>query len=312
MRPAWGISQINLNRLLTRADYLLHETGLGLRRGGWMNWAAISTVTILLFLLGLSLQASWQVGGLLDQVSSQLEVMVYLQPNVQVETLRSTVVNLPGVATVEVIPKEQAWARLLSDLGVADVTKVTQGIEGNPLVDELKVKVQTSAEVPKLAQQLTQIQGVDDVQYLEEALQHLTQLHQGMNWIGLSITAVLTLSAIAVITTTIRLIIVARQREIEVMQLVGATTAWIYLPFILQGITFGLVGAAISWGFIAATQQSVHHLLAQQPDFVQFLVNDLQLSPWELILLPLILLSFGGFVGLVGSLFAVRRLAVHR
>jgi cell division transport system permease protein len=277
-----------------------------------MNWAAISTVTILLFLLGLSLQASWQVGGLLDQVSSQLEVMVYLQPNVQVETLRSTVVNLPGVATVEVIPKEQAWARLLSDLGVADVTKVTQGIEGNPLVDELKVKVQTSAEVPKLAQQLTQIQGVDDVQYLEEALQHLTQLHQGMNWIGLSITAVLTLSAIAVITTTIRLIIVARQREIEVMQLVGATTAWIYLPFILQGITFGLVGAAISWGFIAATQQSVHHLLAQQPDFVQFLVNDLQLSPWELILLPLILLSFGGFVGLVGSLFAVRRLAVHR
>lgn len=312
MRPVWGISQINLNQFLTRADYLLHETGLGLRRGGWMNWAAISTVTILLFLFGLSLQASWQVGSLLDQVSSQLEVMVYLQPDVQVETLRSIVANLRGVATVEVIPKEQAWARLLSDLGVADVTGVTQAVEGNPLVDELKVRVQTSAEVPKLAQQLTQIPGVEDVQYLEEALQHLTQLHQGMNWIGLSVTAVLTLSAIAVIMTTIRLIIVARHREIEVMQLVGATTAWIYLPFVLQGIAFGLVGAAIAWGFISATQQSIRHLLAQQPNFVQFLANDLQLSPWNLILLPLILLSFGGFVGLVGSLFAVRRLAIHR
>lgn len=312
MRPGWGISRINLNRPLNKVDYLLHETRLGLRRGGWMNWAAISTVTILLFLFGLSLQASWQVGGLLDQVSGQLEVMVYLQPDVPVESLRSTVANLPEVATVEVIPKEQAWARLLSDLGVTDIRGVTQAIEGNPLVDELKVKAQTSTEVPKLTQQLSQIPGVDDVQYLDEAVQQLTQLHQGMNWLGVSVTAVLTLSAIAVIMTTIRLIIVARHREIEIMQLVGATTAWIYLPFILQGITFGIVGAAIAWGFTAATQRSIHHLLAQQPDFVQFLANDLQLSPWKLILLPLILLSFGGFVGLVGSLFAVRRLTVPR
>lgn len=306
---SWGIGQTKLNRLLTKAAYLLHETGLGLRRGGWMNWAAISTVTILLFLFGLSLQASWQVGGLLDQVGSQLEVMVYLQPNVPVEPLRSTVANLPGVAAVEVIPKEQAWSALLSDLGVADISGVTQAVEGNPLLDELKVRVQTSTEVTKLAQQLSQIPGVDDVQYLEEALQQLTQLHHGMNWLGLSVTTLLFLGAIAVITTTIRLVIVARQREIEVMQLVGATTNWIYLPFILQGITFGLVGAAIAWGFIAATQQSIRHLLTQQPDFVQFLVNDLQLSPWKLILLPLILLSFGGFVGLLGSLFAVQRLA---
>lgn len=311
MRSVWRISRIDLSQFFTKADYLLRETGLGLRRGGWMTWAAISTVTILLFLLGLSLQASWQIGGLLDQIGNQLEIMVYLKPNVQVETLRATVAQLPGVARVEVIPKEQAWATLLADLGVTDISGVTQAVEGNPLVDELKVRVQSSTEVPKLAQQLTQIQGVDDVQYLEEALQRLAQLHEGMNWIGLSLVTVLALSAIAVIMTTIRLIIVARHREIEVMQLVGATTAWIYLPFILQGIAFGIIGAAIAWGFVTATQQSIRHLLAHQSNFIQFLANDLQLSLMELILLPLILLSFGSFVGLVGSFFAVRRLAIR-
>ena len=61
-------------RFLTKLDYLGRETLLGLRRGGWMNWAAISTVTVLLFLFDLVLQASWQLEGLLNQVGSQLEV----------------------------------------------------------------------------------------------------------------------------------------------------------------------------------------------------------------------------------------------
>ncbi|XPM55916.1 MAG: hypothetical protein EDM05_051395 [Leptolyngbya sp. IPPAS B-1204] len=47
-------------QVLTKSDYLLRETLIGLKRGGWMNWAAVSTVTVLLFLFGISLQASWQ------------------------------------------------------------------------------------------------------------------------------------------------------------------------------------------------------------------------------------------------------------
>jgi cell division transport system permease protein len=67
-------------QFLTKLDYLLRETLLGLRRGGWMNWAAISTVTVLLFLFGMSLQASWKLEGLLSQFGSQVEVSVYLDP----------------------------------------------------------------------------------------------------------------------------------------------------------------------------------------------------------------------------------------
>ena len=118
-------------------------------------------------------------------------------------------------------------------------------------------------------------------------------------------------ATIEVITTTIRLIVMARRREIEVMQLVGATSVWIYMPFILQGITFGLLGALIAWGLLVATHQSLQRLSAQQPEFLQFLAIGLEFTPQQLLLLPASLVALGSLVGLLGSLVAVRKFAVR-
>jgi len=297
-------------QFLTKLDYLLRETLLGLRRGGWMNWAAISTVTVLLFLFGVSLQASWQLEGLLNQFGSQLEVSVYLDTGVQAETLKPIVAAMPGVADTQTVSKEAAWLALVKDLGVSDINGATRQLDGNPLVDQLKVKARSSQDVPLVAQRLAKVEGVDEVQYVDEAVQRVGQLNRGLSWGSFTVTTLLTLTAIAVITTTIRLIVMARKREIEVMQLVGATAIWIYLPFILQGITFGVAGAVLSWGLISSIQHFLNNLLSQQPEFVQFLANGVQISPLRVILLPLILLGFGSSVGVLGSLFAVRRIAV--
>ena len=274
-----------------------------------MNWAAVSTVTVLLFLFGMSLQASWKLEGLLNQFGSQVEVSVYLDPGAQVEKVMPLVAKLPNVTDVKNITKEQAWASLVKELGISDIDGATEQLEGNPLVDELKIKARTSKDVPKLAEQLAKIPGVDDVQYMDEVLKRMQQLNQGLSWVSLTITTVLTLTAVAVITTTIRLIVMARRREIEIMQLVGATTSWIYLPFILQGIAFGVAGAAIAWVLITSIQQFLANLLANGPDFIKYVAGGAQPNPIQLLLLPLLLLSLGGSVGLMGSLFAVRRFA---
>jgi cell division transport system permease protein len=293
---------------LTKLDYLLKETFLGLQRGGWMNWAAVSTVTVLLFLFGLSLQLSWQVETLLNQFGNQLSVVVYLQSGISATATVPLVRQIPGVATVEVVTKEQAWAKLVQELGNTDIAGATQQLGDNPLVDEISVKAINAQVVSNLATQLAKLPGVDLVQYVDEAVKRVTQLHQGLNWITVMITVILTLTAIAVTTTTIRLIVLARRREIEIMQLVGATSTWIYLPFILQGIFFGLLGGAIAWTCISLTQQFLNHWLANQPDFIQFLHHGLQLTSSQALLLPLILLGFGIAVGLMGSLFAVQKL----
>ncbi|WGV27955.1 cell division protein FtsX [Halotia branconii] len=296
-------------KFLTKLDYLLKETFLGLLRGGWMNWAAISTVTVLLFLFGLSLQTSWQVEKMLNQFGSQLEVSVYLEPGIQAQSIETFVAQMPEVVTMQTITKEQAWTKLVKELGITDIDGATQQLGDNPLVDEMKVKARNPQVVPTLATQLAKLRGVETVQYVDEAVKRIAQLHQGLNWITLTITIILTLTAIAVTSTTIRLIVMARRREIEIMQLVGATSAWIYLPFILQGIAFGLVGGAIAWSFISVIQQFISKLLANQPEFIKFISNGVQLTATQILLLPLILLSFGAAVGLMGSLFAVRRFA---
>ena len=298
-------------KVFTKADYLIRETLLGLRRGGWMNWAAISTMTVLLFLFGISLQASWQLEGLLNQFGSQLEVSAYLETGIPADSLRDTVAALPEVANVESVSKEVAWQELVADLGISDITGATEQLKGNPLVDALRVKASRSEVVPNLAAQLANLQGVSEVLYVDEAVKRLQQLNEGLRWASFFVIGILSLTAIAVITTTIRLIVMARRREIEVMQLVGATNVWIYLPFILQGAFFGLVGAGISWGLLTGIHRFLHELVNQQPDFIQFVMNGLQLTPQQAILLPSALLGLGCMVGLMGSLVAVRKYALR-
>lgn len=298
-------------KLLTKADYLLRETLLGLQRGGWMNWAAVSTITVLLFLFGISLQASWQLEGLLNQFGSQLEISVYLESGVDADSLVQTIEGLSTVTQVTQIPKEEAWSRLTQELGISEIASATEQLKGNPLVDAIKVKVENSEGVPVVAGQLKTLPGVDEVLYVTEAVQRLAELNRGLKWISLCIIGILSLTAIAVITTTIRLIVMARRREIEVMQLVGATSTWIYFPFILQGVTFGVVGALVSWGLLMSVHQFLQKLTAQQPDFVQFLAVGLQLTPEQMLLLPTSLLALGSMVGLMGSLLAVRKFALR-
>ncbi|WP_008317041.1 cell division protein FtsX [Leptolyngbya sp. PCC 6406] len=298
-------------KAFTKTDYLLRETLLGIQRGGWMNWAAISTMTVLLFLFGISLQATWQLEGLLNQFGSQLEVSVYLDSGVQADSLQGTVAAMSEVTAVQPISKESAWQDLVSELGISDIEGATEQLNGNPLVDALRVKANRSEDVPILASKLSALQGVNEVLYVDEAVKRLAQLNDGLRWAGLVVIGVLSLTAIAVITTTIRLIVMARRREIEVMQLVGATTVWIYLPFILQGATFGLVGAGISWGLLSAIHHFLDEIASQQPDFVKFLVDGLQISPQQTWMLPVSLVGLGTTIGLMGSLVAVRKFALR-
>lgn len=295
--------------MLTRLQYLLRETWLGLKRGGWMNWAAVSTVTVLLFLLGAGILVSWQLDYVVNQVGSQLEVATFLESGVEAESLKPFVEKLPGVAEIELISKETSWANLVKELGLEDVKGATEQLSGNPLVDEIRVQARSPEALTPLVESLRGLKGVDEVRYLPEVLQQLTQLNAGLNHLGLGVVSLLTLASLAVITTTIRLIVIARRKEIEIMQLVGATSRWIALPFVLQGLAFGLAGGALSWALLQGARQFLTRLLSEQPVLIQSLLDAKAITAVQQLQLPMMLLGFGGAVGIVGSLFAVQRLA---
>jgi cell division transport system permease protein len=293
-------------RSLTKIDYLLRETWLSFRRGGWMNWAAISTVTVLLFLMGSSLQASWQIEGLMNQFGNQLEVSVYLETGVDGATLKPVVQKFPEVAAVQALTKEQAWENLVKDLGDANLQDSLKNLGGNPLVDELRVKAINSQSVSILAEKLRKIKGIGSVQYVSEAVQRIAQLNRGLRLTGFAITGFLTLSAIAVITTTIRLIALARSDELEIMRLVGATRAWIYLPFLFQGLLFGGIGAWLAWLLIQLLQKFLVNLIKDQPELIQAIALTNAGTMQQQLMLPLVLIGCGGLIGTIGSILAVR------
>ncbi|NJK35654.1 MAG: ABC transporter permease [Oscillatoriales cyanobacterium SM2_2_1] len=298
-------------RAIAQSHYLLKETLIGIQRGGWMNWAAISTVAVLLFLFGASLQVSWQLESVLTQMGNQLEVSVYLKENVAADSLHAQLLKTEGVAYARVIPREEAWQKLLQDLGQADVGTATQQLGANPLVDEFKVQVRTPELLAPVAQRIAQLPGIGEVWYTNEVVERLSELRRALTNSGSVLVVIFTLVAIAVITTTIRLIVLARRQEIEVMQLVGATNLWIYLPFVLQGTFFGLAGAAIAYATLAIILNLITELLVNQPELIRSLtlglVRDLRVQ----FLLPLTLLIFGAGVGVLGSLLAVRRQALN-
>ncbi|AFY73135.1 cell division protein [Synechococcus sp. PCC 7502] len=301
-----------MSTFLTKLDYLLRETLLGIKRGGWMNWAAISTVAVLLFLFGASLQTSWQLENVLGQLGSQLEISVYLEQNVAGITMQPQIEGIAGVATVQIIDKEQAWQKLLKDLGDIDPKNATAQLGVNPLVDELKVRAINSDRLPELAKQIQKIAGVNEVWYTNEVVDRLRQLRQAVTSTSSVVVVVFTLVAIAVIMTTIRLIVMARRLEIEIMQLVGATANWIYFPFILQGVFFGIIGAAIAYTMLVLGLNLLSGIIVNQPELIKSLSMGLTNDPRVEYFLPVILLGFGSAIGVLGSLIAVRRFSLNQ
>ena len=298
-------------RFFAKIDYLLRETYLGLKRGGWMNWAAISTVAVLLFLFGASLQLSWQLENVLGQLGSQLEISVYLDENTLGESMQSRLLLVDGVASAKLIPKEEAWQNLMKDLGKNDLSQATKQLGGNPLVDEFKVRTVSSDRVPDVAKRISGLKGINEVWYTNEVVERIGQLRQALSNSSVAIVAIFTVIAIAVITTTIRLIVLARRREIEVMQLVGATAIWIYFPFVLQGVVFGLAGAGTAYLMLLLSLNLLGGAIINQPELIKSLTLGLTTDVRVQFFLPAVLAIFGAVIGVLGSLLAVRRFSFN-
>ncbi|GAB4217919.1 MAG: permease-like cell division protein FtsX [Synechococcales cyanobacterium] len=288
-----------------KVTYLLHETLLGLRRGGWLNWAAVSTLMVSLFLVGISLNLSWGLDASMRALGNQLQISAYLYPSQTAAAVVPTVSGLEHVAQVQVISKEDAWKQLLIDMGVAERGSVEQQLGANPLVDTLRVQVDDIQFLDQVAATLKRLEPIEEVAYGSQVVKQMNSLQETLRLGSLTVTGVLTLAAVAVITTTIRLIVMARRREIEVMQLVGATAAWIYMPFIVQGFLFGVISALTAWGLILGSQGVINDVFGTVLvlPFLQ-LSSEQNLTYW---LLPLILLGLGTFLGTTGSLIAVQR-----
>ncbi len=289
----------SIKRRLRQLGFVWEEALVSVSRSLWMSWVVIVTMSVSLSILGGFWMLSEELNDVATAIGSRIELMVFLDVEADAGSTARNVRDLPGVQEVNMVSRDEAWRQLQSELGQEyDFRELVE----NPLPDTLRVKVDTPSEAPKVAEQIAALDGVEDIRYGQDLLAKIEQVARFTRLLGLAVTGILFIATLAVTGNTIRLAIQARRREIEIMQLVGASSTFIHLPFLLEGLFFGLGGTLITAGILFAWRTFVQTHLQEIFPFLPIQTGDL-----ELLLLLGVLLAIGMGMGMIGSLLSVKR-----
>ncbi|WP_103108991.1 permease-like cell division protein FtsX [Brevibacillus reuszeri] len=278
-----------------------------LGRNGWMSFASISAVTFTLFILGVFLVLAMNVNFFAQSVEKQVEIRVFMADLTTKESLQQfeqDVRALDKVESVQFISKDEGLKQFRESMG--EKAYLFDGLEkGNPLPDAFVVKAKMPQDTAVLAAQIKQMKNVRSLNYGEGTVEKLFAATDTVRNVGIGFIIGLGFTAMFLIANTIKLTIVARRREIEIMKLVGATNWFIRWPFFVEGLLMGITGALIP---IIILGVGYYYLL----DAIKSSFEATQLFTL-LPLFPLVyqvalaLLAIGAFIGIWGSLVSVRR-----
>jgi cell division transport system permease protein len=227
-----------------RTEYYFRETAQGLRRNGLIAFAAVSTAFISLFLVGSSLLVSREVNLLIDFTTRDVEVSVFLQktiPPAQQEHISSLLSHMPQVKSVTYESQQDAYANFKRLF--ASQPALVQNVGPDALPASFQVKLKNPEEFSVVAAQLQGQPGIDKIRDNREILKRLFAVIHVFRVGVLAVALIMLLSAAALIGNTVRMAVFARRKEIGIMRLVGATSWHIRVPFLIEGLIEGLLGA---------------------------------------------------------------------
>jgi cell division transport system permease protein len=288
--------------VLTFVAFSLKRAWQGYWRNGLMSLAATASMTLMLVLLsGLVILLSG-LDATLNYVESKVEVVAYLQDSASpgdVNALQADLQAMPEIASVSYVSKDQA----LKDFQARqpDVADLVGALEDNPLPASFEIRLRDPVDYVDVATYLREQPIVDSVQDIKKTVGQMVAVINLLRTGGVAILLVVGLTVLFIIVNAIRLAVVARAEEIEIMKLVGASDAFIRWPFVFEGALVGLFGALITLVLLWLVQDRLAGALA---DF--FAVLPVQASAIVGQNVALIVLPTGIGVGVLGSYVSVR------
>jgi cell division transport system permease protein len=236
---------------MTRLRYLLREAVDNIKSNRTTTFVALATTTFTMLAMGVFLLLYLNVQEALGSLREEIKVIVYLRDTVSpqaVSRVRSEIGQDPAVAGIEYVSREQALATFRAQFPTEE--RLLSGLGDNPFPASLVVKVspayRSSEQVRELVQKLNALSETEEVLYSQDWIENLAVALRYLKALGLGIGLVLAASMVTILANTIRLTLHARRDEIEIMQLIGATTAFIKTPFVLEGALLGGAGALCS------------------------------------------------------------------
>jgi cell division transport system permease protein len=283
------------------------ESFKSLVRNSWMTLASISSVTVTLLLVGVFFVIMMNLNSVATSIEEDVEIRVHIDvaANEQdKDSLEQEIKRMPAIGSIEYSPKEEELDSLIDSFGdEGEAFKLVE--QENPLKDVFIVKTKNPADTMKAAKEIEQLNYVSSVKYGQGTVESLFKFIDISRNVGLILIIGLLFTAMFLISNTIKITIMARKREIEIMRLVGATNSFIRWPFFLEGLWLGILGAIIP---IAAVSAAYYYLF----DLIQSKLADnnfiklLEFNPF-VYQLSAILILMGAAIGIWGSLMSVRK-----
>ena len=232
-------------------QYAIEEAVLSLRRGRQAGALSTATIALALFVLGAFLVVTANLERLATEWGSVAEMSVYLKDDLTQDQRRAIEGELAlgdVIASREYVSKADALARFRQTF--SDLTSTVETLGENPLPASYELRLRSGAtvadSVDRLANRLRGTTGVADVRYDRQWLSRLLSIVTIVRRVGFGLGALLTLAAALTVANVVRLALYARRDELEIMQLVGAPTAYIRGPFVMEGVLQGGFGALIA------------------------------------------------------------------
>lgn len=247
---------------------------------GWTNYwrnrglsiSATLILTLTLFIVLIFMLINGVISIASDQIRTKIgQVDIFFNDSVseeQIELLADAVAARPDVSGVHYVSKEEAIQRFQQFPGISDRAKQAT-LEGkNPLPRSLEIKATDPSKLEGISNFLSESPRKEMIRrntynLNKETVQRLSKFERAVTWVGLALTIIFTAISLIVVLSTIRLAIFARREEIEIMRLVGANNIFIRVPFIVEGILYGLVASAIALVAVWMIVQRLGDVLGQ-------------------------------------------------
>ena len=282
------------------------ESLKSISRNGWMTFASVSAVTVTLLLVGVFFVIMMNLNHVAKTIEEDVEIRVHIDVAANKEdqqALRSNIEQMPEVKTVRYSSKEQELDSIIASLGEeGEAFKLFE--QDNPLNDVFIVKTKNPVDTMQTAEKIGKLEYASKVKYGQGEVEKLFSFTKISRNVGLVLIVGLLFTAMFLISNTIKITIIARRREVEIMRLVGATNSFIRWPFFLEGLWLGILGSILPIIMIGTTYFYLYDYL--KPKLADHFIKLLEFSPF-IFQIAGILVLMGALIGVWGSLMSVRK-----
>ena len=272
-----------------------------------MSLASMFSITAMLLILGLFFILVVNINMVSETAKKQFDtIQVYLLDETTYEQASAMLSELDGnegVKEATYLSNEEAMATWRAKWG--DNAYLLDGLENNPLPNSLLIKVTKLEAADAVVAKIKTFEGIEDIKYYKDTVDQLMKV-TGLIQVGAMIVIIfLVIVAVVVVSNTIKLTVLAREREISIMKYVGATNWFIRGPFLIEGIIIGILSASISVGIISFIYYKITELIG--PEIFVMLSTTMVPGKFLVIHLVWIFLALGVSIGACGSIVSMRR-----